>query len=339
VSIAAFQFDTAIELSIGITDGGVPYYFADGCKAELFGKKSNGATIVHECSIVDNRIIYTFNDTTADETGDTNCQILIYNANNQTITTPSFIINVGKRIVNDDDIFDDEEFEGQYSALNAIFTAEADRVIAENARDEAEQVRDGNERLRIEKEQMREELEIQRQTAEVTRVNAEKVRIAAENARISAETSRISAEQTRLTAENERKTLFAEMKKFGESLSSSIILDILQTNGTTGLKYTIVVDDDEASCSGLGEAIESNIEIGSEVRGYSVTSVDDTAFENTNITSVTIPNSVKSIGDSAFNGCNQLTDVYFNGTSEEWSEIEIGTGNEPLTNVMIHFNS
>jgi len=40
------------------------------------------------------------------------------------------------------------------------------------------------------------------------------------------------------------------------------------------------------------------------------------------LTSVTIPNSVSSIGYGAFEGCTVLTEITFLGTEEEWNEIE-----------------
>lgn len=57
------------------------------------------------------------------------------------------------------------------------------------------------------------------------------------------------------------------------------------------------------------------------------------------LTSVTIPKSVKYIGDNAFEGSWRygLTDVYFIGTETQWNRIEIGDDNEELTNATIHF--
>lgn len=57
----------------------------------------------------------------------------------------------------------------------------------------------------------------------------------------------------------------------------------------------------------------------------------------TSLKSVTLPSTLEKIGLSAFTDDTQLTDVYFNGTQEEWESIEIAEGNEPLLNATIHF--
>jgi len=53
---------------------------------------------------------------------------------------------------------------------------------------------------------------------------------------------------------------------------------------------------------------------------------------------VTIPISVKTIEQGAFNGCTKLTDVYYGGTAEQWDSVEIQNGNDPLSRATIHFS-
>lgn len=72
----------------------------------------------------------------------------------------------------------------------------------------------------------------------------------------------------------------------------------------------------------------------------SVTTIGSTAFCNCrSLTNITIPNSVTSIGSGAFSYCNSLTDVYYTGSQQDWNNISIGGSNTPLTNATIHYNS
>ncbi|MDD4032799.1 MAG: SUMF1/EgtB/PvdO family nonheme iron enzyme, partial [Bacteroidales bacterium] len=68
------------------------------------------------------------------------------------------------------------------------------------------------------------------------------------------------------------------------------------------------------SYSGDGGAID----IPAQINGYSVTSIGDSAFSYTSgVTSVTIPDSVTSIGRDVFDGCDELTGIYFAGSPPE----------------------
>ncbi len=57
------------------------------------------------------------------------------------------------------------------------------------------------------------------------------------------------------------------------------------------------------------------------------------------LATVVIPKSVTSVEERAFYGCSELDDVYFNGTSAQWSKISVADYNEPLTTATIHYNS
>lgn len=93
-----------------------------------------------------------------------------------------------------------------------------------------------------------------------------------------------------------------------------------------------------------------------------ITKIGKTAFRNTKISSfsfpagitevpeevfwygcaelkeVVLPDSVISIGKSAFSSCKNLTDVYYMGTQEDWNSMSIADGNDYLTAATIHYN-
>ena len=68
-----------------------------------------------------------------------------------------------------------------------------------------------------------------------------------------------------------------------------------------------------------------------------VTTIGDFAFGYTGVTAVTIPVSVTTIESAAFFFCYSLTDVYYGGTEEQWSQINIKEDNDWLLNATIHF--
>lgn len=71
----------------------------------------------------------------------------------------------------------------------------------------------------------------------------------------------------------------------------------------------------------------------------SLTTIGKESFRGcTNLKSIEIPKSVTNIKDCAFFHCDSLTDVYYNGTQEQWSNILIGGQNYNLTNSTIHYN-
>ena len=58
----------------------------------------------------------------------------------------------------------------------------------------------------------------------------------------------------------------------------------------------------------------------------SATKISNAAFiQCFELTSITIPNSVTSIGDYTFAGCSNLNTVNYGGTIAQWNDIEKGT--------------
>ena len=61
--------------------------------------------------------------------------------------------------------------------------------------------------------------------------------------------------------------------------------------------------------------------------------------ENEDLTFIAIPDSVKHVNDKAFNLCFNLQTVYYNGSAEEWNEIDIGDNNDSLINATRYYYS
>ena len=101
------------------------------------------------------------------------------------------------------------------------------------------------------------------------------------------------------------------------------------TSITIGDGVTFIGNSAFHSCSSLTSIVIPD----------SVTSIGEGAFYMCeSLTSIVIPDSVTSIGEGAFAGCESLETVYYRGSEEEWNEIGIRGGNEPLLNAEIGFN-
>ena len=58
----------------------------------------------------------------------------------------------------------------------------------------------------------------------------------------------------------------------------------------------------------------------------------------TSLKVISLPASLKSVDQYAFSGAKALTDVYYEGTQEQWDAVSIeSNGNDPLLNAEIHF--
>lgn len=90
--------------------------------------------------------------------------------------------------------------------------------------------------------------------------------------------------------------------------------------------------------------------VGEECAGFYVTNIvvpdgvtliKDLAFySSVYLSRIEIPDSVTEIQEAAFLHCCRLEDVYYTGTEEQWSKINIDyRNNDELKNATVHFNS
>ena len=103
-------------------------------------------------------------------------------------------------------------------------------------------------------------------------------------------------------------------------------------NYSTGLTY---VSNGDGTCyvSGIGTCTDSEIIIPpTSPDGDTVTGIGEGAFKGSDMTEITLPKSVNSVGKDAFADCASLDKVNFDGKEADWNSISIADGNDALDN-------
>ena len=115
------------------------------------------------------------------------------------------------------------------------------------------------------------------------------------------------------------------VEKTGHSISGNSCVYCGQP-ASEGLAM-VLISEGEYTVSGIGTCTDTEILIPTTYNGLPVVSVEASAFlNNTAITSVVLPDSITSIGENAFNGCESLTSVTF-GKNSQVSSIGPGAFN------------
>ena len=115
------------------------------------------------------------------------------------------------------------------------------------------------------------------------------------------------------------------VEKTGHSISGNSCVYCGQP-ASEGLAM-VLISEGEYTVSGIGTCTDTEILIPTTYNGLPVVSVEASAFlNNTAITSVVLPDSITSIGEKAFNGCESLTSVMF-GKNSQLSSIGPGAFN------------
>ena len=84
-------------------------------------------------------------------------------------------------------------------------------------------------------------------------------------------------------------------------------------------------------------AFHNCINLENIVFGNRLEQISDYVFVNCGkIKSLKLPKTLKSIGKSTFFSCSSLTNIYYDGTIEEWKNIKINSNNSILFTCTIH---
>ena len=110
-TIKAKRGDTACDVNITLTENGKVYKIADGCYATFSAKKPDGNFILNRetCYIKDNTIVYEFTEQTTICEGIVDCEVILYGADGNQLTSPRFSLLVGGTVYNGEEIISSTE--------------------------------------------------------------------------------------------------------------------------------------------------------------------------------------------------------------------------------------
>ena len=103
------QGDTAYRLCITLSANGSPYIITDKCYALFTAKKPDGNFINNKCTIENNTIYYELTKQTTAAIGMVECEIVLYDDNDEQLATPHFNILVDVKAYNGEKITSSSE--------------------------------------------------------------------------------------------------------------------------------------------------------------------------------------------------------------------------------------
>ena len=116
-TIRAKAYDTARELRICFSTGGMPYHITPGTLAVFTAKKADGHILFNSAEIVGDEVRYPFTVNTSNCIGLAECEIRLYDRDGKLITAPRFAILVDGTVYQDGDV---TQSASEYTALTDL---------------------------------------------------------------------------------------------------------------------------------------------------------------------------------------------------------------------------
>ena len=131
-------------------------------------------------------------------------------------------------------------------------------------------------------------------------------------------------------------TVDSSNKKYNSRNSCNAIMETATDTLVLGCKNTVIPKTTKV----IGNRAFAYINLSRVTIPNGVTTIGEAAFDdNMLLDTIDIPISVTSIGDYAFNQCRNLKTVNYSGASEDWNAITIGIYNTYLTRAKINYSA
>ena len=104
VTLPCKRGDTAYQIVATLTENGKTYPMTEGCSALFTAKKPDGNYICNDCTIEGNTICYKLTPQTTAVVGITDCEIMVYDKDDDQIASPRFSLEVEDTLYNDEEI-------------------------------------------------------------------------------------------------------------------------------------------------------------------------------------------------------------------------------------------
>ena len=129
-TIKAKKCDSACQIHITLTEHGKIYNISEGSSATFNAKKTDGTFVYDKCSIEGNTIVYDFRTSIDDKgvcqvsacEGNAECEVTLYNANGEQLTSPRFTLFIDGTVYNGEEIISSPEANALKELINEIKT-------------------------------------------------------------------------------------------------------------------------------------------------------------------------------------------------------------------------